>query len=147
MWFINLGLHHKFLNGPAKAVDTTWLSDVWFRRVNWQPATISVDSFGLDIQLRALQAVLGTNFELAGFWKFVSLSSLLTPSFNLASSLTGSFSLAVCWGTALHELSTVPRWHSRRSLDPSESDHPSDSMVHRCWECLTISEVTAMFAF
>ena len=42
-------------------------SALWFRQVKWQPAAISDGSFGLDIQLRALQAVLGADFEVTGF--------------------------------------------------------------------------------
>ena len=67
MWFLNLGLH-KFLNGPGKAgLIQRDSSAAWFRQVKWQPAAISVDSFGLDIQLRALQAVSGADFEVTGF--------------------------------------------------------------------------------
>ena len=67
MWFLNLGLH-KFLNGPKKAgLIQRDSSAVWFRQVKWQPAAISVDSCGLDIQLRALQAVLGVDFAMTGF--------------------------------------------------------------------------------
>ena len=42
-------------------------SAVWFKRVKWQLAAISDGSFGLGIQLRALQAVLGADFEVTGF--------------------------------------------------------------------------------